>query len=801
MRRVIKKILIANRGEISCRVSRTARRMGIKTVAVFSEADRHAKHVQMADEAVCVGPTLAAHSYLNVPNIMQAIRDTGADAVHPGYGFLSENASFAQACEEAGIEFIGPGPHAINSMGDKIESKLIAREAGVHTIPGFAGILDTKEEILKVANEIGYPVMIKASAGGGGKGMRIAYNDQEAEEGYRLSREEALSSFGDDRLFVEKFIEQPRHIEIQLVGDKLGNYIYLPERECSIQRRNQKVLEEAPSPFITPEVRAKMGEQAVALARQVGYHSAGTVEFLVDKHLQHYFLEMNTRLQVEHPVTELVSGLDLVEQMIRVGQGEPLSISQDEVRINGWALESRVYAEDPLRGFLPSTGRLERYVEPTTEAVAAAVATVDPEAAEGATVRVDSGVKEWSDITMHYDPMISKLVTHGRDRTAALKLMSAALDRYVIDGLAHNINFLREMMDHPRFISGDIDTKLIEVEFKGGYKGYQLDSAQQQDLLAVAGAVQWKQTLAAHAGRPSTPTQLPLVMELLGNSHELTVMPGASAQEVTVAGHDGWQRGIDVRSWGLGASSVFEGLISGEGPVRNVAVQLIQRKLLGMVLQHCGTKYELAVHTPTQVRARALGTRAGRATRLAAPPPRTRAPVCRACRQLTPRCAPARRCGAACPPPARRSAGEPGAPHAGACREQPGQLHREPDARRSPVARGEQGRSGHRWPGACSHRALARSARAGKTLSRSPWLAAAPRSAAPTPPHRTRAHSTALRPTPPMQEVAVVEAMKMQNILRAPCNAVVRDIVKSAGETLAVDDVILEFEESEAAAA
>jgi propionyl-CoA carboxylase alpha chain len=650
MSRVIKKILIANRGEISCRVSKTARKLGIKTVAIFSEADRHAKHVAMADEAVCVGPTLSAKSYLNVPNIMQAIRDTGAEAVHPGYGFLSENANFAKACEENGIEFIGPSPSAINAMGDKIQSKLIARDAGVQLIPGFIGILDTPEEILRVAHEIGYPVMIKASAGGGGKGMRIAYNDQEAIEGYRMSREEARSSFGDDRLFVEKFIEEPRHIEIQLIADKHGNVIYLPERECSIQRRNQKVLEEAPSSFITPDVRKTMGEQAVALAKHVAYHSAGTVEFLVDKHRQHYFLEMNTRLQVEHPVTELITGLDLVEQMIRVAEGHPLAFTQQDISINGWALESRVYAEDPLRGFLPSTGRLERYVEPTTDNVRAALAETEPDVAASALVRCDSGVREWSDITMHYDPMISKLVTHGKDRMAAISLMRAALDTYVIDGLAHNINFLREMMDHPRFLSGAIDTKLIEMEFKGGYKGYLPSKSQAHDLLAVASAVHWK-THDIALGKGAAPVAMPLVLELLDKSHELTVAPGASPSVLNVSGAEGWNRALDVRQWGIGASSVFQALVqSDESETRFVNVQVIERKLLSSLLQYCGTKFSVGIMSPAQVRAasllppRRLASRA-RAIRRACRRP-ARGPLSRASRLSSLSSVPSRTCSA-----------------------------------------------------------------------------------------------------------------------------------------------------------
>ena len=472
------KILIANRGEIACVVIRTCRRLGIKTVAIFSEPDRYSVHVTMADEAVCVGPAASSASYLNIPNILQAVKDTGAQAVHPGYGFLSENRRFQEALAEAGVKFIGPGTEAIQAMGDKISSKKIAKEANVSIIPGYLGAINGDDELLRIANEIGYPVMIKASAGGGGKGMRIAYDDAEAVDGYRLSKAEAMSSFGDDTMFVEKYIEEPRHIEIQLLADAHGNAVYLNERECSVQRRNQKVIEEAPSTFLTPDTRRAMGEQAVALAKAVGYESAGTCEFLVDKHRNFYFLEMNTRLQVEHPVTEAITGLDLVEHMIRVAAGQPLSFAQKDVRLEGWALESRVYAEDPLRGFLPSIGKLVRYVEPRGEGV-----------------RVDSGVREGSDISVYYDPMISKLITYAPTRNEALARMRAALDQYVIRGVTHNINFLRSLCDHPRFIRGDLSTAFIPEEYPDGYKGAEMSDEDVVVLLGTAVAVRARQAL------------------------------------------------------------------------------------------------------------------------------------------------------------------------------------------------------------------------------------------------------------------------------------------------------------------
>ncbi len=481
---MFKKILIANRGEIACRVMRSAKKMGIATVAVYSDADARSPHVEMADEAVHLGPPPAAESYLLADKIIQAAKDTGADAIHPGYGFLSERESFAKACAEAGIAFIGPPANAIAAMGDKIESKKLAREAGVNTVPGSEGAIDTTENALISANDIGYPVMMKASAGGGGKGMRLAWNDTDVREGFEATKREGLASFGDDRVFIEKFIEQPRHIEIQILGDQQGNIVYLGERECSIQRRHQKVVEEAPSPFVSPEMRKRMGEQAVALARAVGYYSAGTVELIVSGSDTtgegFYFLEMNTRLQVEHPVTEYVTGVDLVEQMIRVAAGEPLPFTQDDVTLTGWAMESRVYAEDPYRGFLPSVGRLVRYNPPETSA----------------NVRVDDGVAEGDEVSIFYDPMIAKLITYGKDRIEAIDHMIDALGRFEISGLGHNIDFLSALMQHERFRSGEITTNFIAEEYPDGFKGAPASDELLRRLAAVGAFV-----ATAHADR------------------------------------------------------------------------------------------------------------------------------------------------------------------------------------------------------------------------------------------------------------------------------------------------------------
>ncbi|CAM3175813.1 Biotin carboxylase [Sphingomonas antarctica] len=508
---MLKKILVANRGEIACRVFRTAKRMGLKTVAVYSDADARAPHVLMADESVRLGPAPAAESYLNPELILLAARETGADCIHPGYGFLSERESFARACADAGIAFVGPPPNAIAAMGDKIESKKLAKAAGVNVVPGFLGEIDGTDHAVRIAGEIGYPVMMKASAGGGGKGMRLAWSEADVREGFEATKREGLASFGDDRVFIEKFIESPRHIEIQLIGDQHGNVIYLNERECSIQRRHQKVVEEAPSPFVSPEMRRKMGEQAVALAKAVGYYSAGTVELIVSgadtTGDSFYFLEMNTRLQVEHPVTEEITGLDLVEQMIRVAAGEELAFTQADVKIHGWAIENRVYAEDPYRGFLPSTGRLVRYAPP--EQVlrdAASTGSAAPQdernfnpsvhGEEGLSVvedpsrtirvRVDDGVREGGEVSRFYDPMIAKLITWAPTREGAIDAQIAAIDDFEIEGVGHNLDFLSALMQHPRFRSGEITTGFIAEEYPDGFAGAPASPELLAQLAAIA---------------------------------------------------------------------------------------------------------------------------------------------------------------------------------------------------------------------------------------------------------------------------------------------------------------------------
>jgi propionyl-CoA carboxylase alpha chain len=487
---MFKKILIANRGEIACRVIKTARRMGIQTVAVYSDADARAPFVQMADEAVHIGPAPAAQSYLIADKIIAACKQTGAEAVHPGYGFLSERTSFAEALAAEGIEFIGPPVGAIAAMGDKIESKKLAKEAGVNVVPGFVGEIEDTEHAVRISDDIGYPVMMKASAGGGGKGMRLAYNEKDVREGFESVKREGLNSFGDDRVFIEKFILNPRHIEIQILGDKHGNIVYLNERECSIQRRHQKVVEEAPSPFVTEKMRKAMGEQCVALSKAVGYYSAGTVELIVSgadaTGESFYFLEMNTRLQVEHPVTECITGVDLVEQMIRVAAGEKLAFSQADVKIDGWAIENRVYAEDPYRGFLPSTGRLIRYQPP-----------VDGWSDDGAEngrrgisgVRVDDGVYEGGEVSMFYDPMIAKLITWGATRDEAADKQIAALDQFEIEGLGHNIDFVSAIMQHPRFRSGELTTGFIAEEYPEGFTGAAASDELKAKLAAIAGFI------------------------------------------------------------------------------------------------------------------------------------------------------------------------------------------------------------------------------------------------------------------------------------------------------------------------
>jgi len=553
---VFKKILIANRGEIACRVIRTARRMGIKTVAVYSDADARAPHVKLADESVRLGPPPASESYLKAELIIDACKATGAEAVHPGYGFLSERESFAKALKKAGITFIGPPPKAIAAMGDKIESKKLARDAGVNIVPGHLDDIATTAEALKIAKGIGFPVMMKASAGGGGKGMRLAWNEQDVREGFESVKHEGLASFGDDRVFIEKFIEAPRHIEIQLLGDQHGNIVYLNERECSIQRRHQKVVEEAPSPFVSPEMRKAMGEQAVALARAVGYFSAGTVELIVNgadpTGKSFYFLEMNTRLQVEHPVTEEITGLDLVEQMIRVAAGEKLAFTQDDVRLDGWAVETRVYAEDPYRGFLPSTGRLVRYWPPVqtpsplgegaehSEAGEAVPGSTQPHpvrasrvhpspTGEGIRVRVDDGVADGGEVSMFYDPMIAKLVTWAPTRIAAIDAQVNALDQFVIDGISDNVDFLSALMQHPRFRSGDITTGFIAEEYAEGFHGAPADEQLIADLTVIAGmvAVITDERAAEISDQLGPPPHLPCerVVRIAGGEHKVRIKP------------------------------------------------------------------------------------------------------------------------------------------------------------------------------------------------------------------------------------------------------------------------------------
>ncbi|MFL6758407.1 biotin carboxylase N-terminal domain-containing protein [Sphingomonas sp.] len=537
---MFKKILIANRGEIACRVIRTARRMGIKTVAVYSDADARAPHVKMADECVRLGPAPASESYLKAELIIDACKATGAEAVHPGYGFLSERESFAKALAKAGITFIGPPPKAIAAMGDKIESKKLAQKAGVNIVPGYLDDIATTADAVKIAKGIGYPVMMKASAGGGGKGMRLAYDEKDVREGFESVKREGLASFGDDRVFIEKFIEQPRHIEIQLLGDQHGNIVYLNERECSIQRRHQKVVEEAPSPFVSPEMRKAMGEQAVALARAVGYYSAGTVELIVNgadpTGRSFYFLEMNTRLQVEHPVTEEITGLDLVEQMIRVAAGEKLAFTQDDVKLDGWAVETRVYAEDPYRGFLPSTGRLVRYQPPVRHPRESG----DPASSkkqwdsrvrgnDEVRVRIDDGVADGGEVSIFYDPMIAKLITWAPTRLEAIDAQIAALDQFVIDGISDNVDFLSALMQHPRFRSGDITTGFIAEEYPDGFGGAPADAQLTSDLAVIAGMVavitdERAAEISDQLG-PRTHLSCDRVVRMAGAEHRVRIKP------------------------------------------------------------------------------------------------------------------------------------------------------------------------------------------------------------------------------------------------------------------------------------
>ncbi len=526
---MFKKILIANRGEIACRVIKTARKMGIKTVAIYSDADRNALHVKMADEAVHIGPPPANQSYIVIDKVMEAIKQTGAEAVHPGYGFLSENPKFADALEAAGVAFIGPPKGAIEAMGDKITSKKIAQEADVSTVPGYMGLIEDAEDAVKISNQVGYPVMIKASAGGGGKGMRIAWNDDEAREGFQSSKNEAANSFGDDRIFIEKFVTQPRHIEIQVLCDSHGNAVYLHERECSIQRRNQKVIEEAPSPFLDEATRKAMGEQSVALAQAVGYTSAGTVEFIVDGDRNFYFLEMNTRLQVEHPVTELITGVDLVEQMIRVAAGEKLPFQQSDLKINGWAMESRLYAEDPYRNFLPSIGRLTRYRPPVEEAT--------PTRA----VRNDTGVFEGGEISMYYDPMIAKLCTWAPSRDSAIEEMRLALDAFEVEGIGHNLPFLAAVYDHPKFTSGEMTTAFIEEEYPDGFDGVTLSDHTCTRIAAAAAAMHRvaeirRSRISGRMDNHERHVGADWVVSLQGQSHDVTISADKSGASVEIDG-------------------------------------------------------------------------------------------------------------------------------------------------------------------------------------------------------------------------------------------------------------------------
>ncbi|XP_074048071.1 propionyl-CoA carboxylase alpha chain, mitochondrial isoform X3 [Macrotis lagotis] len=576
--KTFEKLLIANRGEIACRVIKTCKKMGIKTVAIHSDVDASSVHVKMADEAVCVGPAPTSKSYLNMDAIMEAIKKTRAQAVHPGYGFLSENKEFAKLLAAEGVTFIGPDTHAIQAMGDKIESKLLAKNAKVNTIPGFDGVVKDADEAVRIAREIGYPVMIKASAGGGGKGMRIAWEDEETRDGFRFSSQEAASSFGDDRLLIEKFIDNPRHIEIQVLADKHGNALWLNERECSIQRRNQKVVEEAPSTFLDPETRRAMGEQAVALARAVKYSSAGTVEFLVDSRKNFYFLEMNTRLQVEHPVTECITGLDLVQEMIRVAKGYPLRHKQADIPINGWAIECRVYAEDPYKSFgLPSIGRLSQYEEPLY--------------LPG--VRVDSGIQPGSDISIYYDPMISKLISYGSNRTEALQRMDAALDSYVIRGVTHNIALLREVINHKRFIEGDINTKFLSDVYPDGFKGHKLTQTEKQQLMAIASSLYVSFQLRAQ--RFEENSRVPILKPTMANWN-LSIKMGDEIHSV-IASNSGSGFHVEVDGSKLNVTSEWNlasPLLSVNIDGTQRTVQCLSREAGGhMSIQFLGTVWDI----------------------------------------------------------------------------------------------------------------------------------------------------------------------------------------------------------------
>ena len=595
----ISKILVANRGEIACRVFATAKKLGIATVAIYSDADANALHVKHADESVAIGGVIAAESYLLIDKVIDACRSTGADAVHPGYGFLSEQPDFPKQLEEAGITFIGPGPDAIRAMGDKITSKKLSADAGVNTVPGYMGIIDDAEHCRKIADEIGYPVMIKASAGGGGKGMRIAWSADEVLDGFERSASEARSSFGDDRIFVEKFITDPRHIEIQVLADKHGNCIYLGERECSIQRRNQKVIEEAPSPFLDEKTRQAMGEQAVALSKAVNYSSAGTVEFIVDGDRNFYFLEMNTRLQVEHPVTELITGVDLVEQMINVAAGKPLELTQEDIKLNGWAMESRLYAEDPKRNFLPSIGRLVRYRPPQE------LATNSGDNS-GAIIRNDTGVEEGSEISMYYDPMIAKLCTWDKTRELAIDGMSDALDQFELGGVGNNLQFLSAIMNHPRFREGRLTTAFIDEEYPDGFSDTDPDAALMPRFIATAATFNHIEKRfyqsdrasgnAAVLSGQSTDGDDGVVVRVSGNNTPVTVTGSeghytAIADAAAIDVSTEWQPGDRV------ATINVDGTIASMQVIKSVA---------GYELWHGGYQVKMQVMSPRKAELAAL---------------------------------------------------------------------------------------------------------------------------------------------------------------------------------------------------
>lgn len=577
------KILIANRGEITCRIISTCRKLGIKTVAVYSDADANAKHVRMADETYYIGPSPVSQSYLRADKIIEAMKATGAQAVHPGYGFLSENADFARTVEKEGFVFIGPPADAIDAMGDKIQSKKIAEKAKVNIIPGFPGEVETAADAIKNAAQIGYPVMIKASAGGGGKGMRIAWNDQDLEEGFRLSQDEALRNFNSNKMLVEKFIQEPRHIEIQIICDKHGNILYLPERECSIQRRNQKVIEEAPSTAIDEKTRRAMGEQAAALARAVGYTSAGTIEMLIDQDKNFYFLEMNTRLQVEHPITEYVTGLDLVELMIRSAAGLPFTIKQEDVKLQGWATECRVYAEDPSRNYAPAVGTLETYVEPSDN---------------GAHIRVDSGILQGSEISVFYDPMISKLITYGQTRDESIKRMVDALDTYIIHGLRHNIPLLRSVLVQDRYRSGKITTKYLEEQYPEGFKGIELSNEQHSHLIACSALVEFlansrEYNVSQRLSHAKKPTESEYAITYNENLYNVAVHIEDGLYIVEI---EGKKRFVVKPRWEVG-TVIFRASLNDK---YNITMQVLSRKPNKLTIQFMGTEFDMDVRTPKE---------------------------------------------------------------------------------------------------------------------------------------------------------------------------------------------------------